>query len=185
MYCLKLGLYGSRADRQALSAIYEQIAERYFLPSLDQLRQSIDHTIAWPVGDYQAYYLDSLREQQTKHLFQVRTRTHKASRDYSDIFMSMQSQEPYALLNMTIQFPSRGDRGFSSFVLGLLKEFYAQQHLDIDFLLEGVLERPGVFKDNSLREQNLSAFRWIPELERYLHVKERVEDVHEVRRQRR
>lgn len=185
MYCLKFSLYGSRSDRLALSAIYEQIAERYFLPSLHQLRQSIDSSIVWPAGDYQAYYLDSLREQQTKHLFQVRMRTQKASRNYSDIFMSMESQAPYALLNMTLQFPPSGDRGFSSFVLGLLKEFQKEQNLDIDFLLEGVLERPGFFKDISLREQSLSAFRWIPELERYLHVRERVEDVQEIRRQRR
>ncbi len=115
MYCLKLALFGSRIDRLALNAIYEQVALRYELPQIELLRKSVDTSVLWPSGDYQVYYLDNLREQQDKLLFQIRTRTYKGSREFTALFFSIENAQPYALLNMTFQFPTRGDRGLSSF----------------------------------------------------------------------
>lgn len=184
MYCMKLAIYGSRGDQLALNSIYEAVADRYRLPQLETLRTSVDAHVLWPEGDYQAYYVDDLKEQQSKLLFQIRTRTHRESRDFTDIFFSVENEEPHPLLNITFQFAARGDRGMSSFVLGLLKEYQKQQGLELEFLFEGFYERAyfRTFKDNSIRSQKLAEFQWIEQLHRYLHVKERLEDVQEVQR---
>lgn len=184
MYCLKLTIRGIRGDRLALNAVYEQVAMRYKLPGLDLLRQSVDTSILWPDGDYQTFYLDNLREPQDNLLFQVRTRTHQGSNDFADLFFNVENAQPYPLSTMTFSFPPRGDRGMSSFAIGLLKEFQKQQHLDLDFVFEGFFERSyyRTFKDNYTKSDKLTEFQWLEPLGRYLHVKERLQDIQEIRR---
>lgn len=160
-------------------AIYNQLAEVYKLPTVVQLITSLDESIPWQGVDpeTQIYYLDNLKEANKRHLFQVRFKTRKEARAFTSLFLSV--NEDNTIHTLSLAFPTPGDRGCSSRLIGWLKEFQKNNNSQVEFEISGYAER------NTLRdinEQVLSAFVYQPQLQRYLHVTDVVREVKEVKK---
>ena len=177
MYCLGIKLFADQLDFN--TAVYEQIANYYKLPSVAMLIKSMDADQIWP-GDasMQIYYLDNLREPNYRHLFQIRFKTSLHAHDFASIFISAEN-ESESIHMLTLQFPARGDRHGSSQFLAAMKSAAGAGTISPTFEIEGYAEQRMLIY---IRERKLSAFHWEPGLSRYLHMQDRVEEVKEVKK---
>jgi hypothetical protein len=182
MYCTTLSLYGSKQYPLALTALYGAIAEKYQLPELELLQESLHDEVQWPATErLQVYFLDSLTERNEKDLFQVRFAPFHEMRDLISIFLSVQESR---LQNMTVQFPGVSGRGAFSTILGLLKSTSYTLHMrpgEFEFQAEGF---PEAGTTKYIREHSLTSFVWVEGLGRYIHVREDPSRFQEVRRGR-
>lgn len=159
------------------TVIYSQLEETYKLPSLETLLASIDQDVVWNCDPTtQAFYVDNLRETNKGHMFQLRFKTTKDAREYTDLFMSVERNTVYSL---ALHFGSRGDRRCMSRIIGWLKDIAKKQAIDLEFEVAGVAERDEV---RFIREHSLTAFQWNDTLTRYLHAVDDFRAVKEVKK---
>lgn len=168
----QLHLYAQKQYPLLSNGFYERIAEYYHLPPLDMLTASLQKEVAWPQSSlaYEVYYLENLREDSPKSLFQVRFLPSEKRRDFINLFMSV---EQSIIHTITVQFSVRGDRMNASHMLEDIKSLIHRLHLngdDINLVVEGYME-VGILR--FIRETKLSAFVWMDApLNRYIHISE-------------
>ena len=161
------------------TTLYAELAEMYRLPPLLTLVAALEVDQEWRQYDpsVQGYYLDNLREQNRRHLFQVRFSTSKQSREYTDAYLSI--KEDGAIHQLSLHFPAKGDRQCHSYLLGWLKGMLKDGQAVPEFEIAGFGERDSL---RFIREHSLSAFRWQEQLRRYLHVTDDPQSVKEVKK---
>lgn len=177
MYVMRMQISPSTSYPLFGSSVYERLADRYRLPTVRTLISSLDNEITWQT-DAEVYYLENLREASSKHLFQLRFTTSEVTSNLTSLFMSV---EESIVCTMTLHFPVKGDRRCSSFVLETIKQLVREVKTnDLPFVVEGYMET----SDNLhyIREQKLSAFVWVEDIRRYLHVWENPKFVKETKK---
>lgn len=177
MYAIDLTLWPASSP-WFLGNIYGNLVQAYGLPPSPVLMASLEATIDWP--GIQAYYLDSLTEQNRRHLFQIRFKASEKARDLTSVFISLDEDEENTPHQIALRFPARGDRHIHSRILSWMKEIKLKHPaLECEFELAGFAERSEL---RFIRERYLSAFQWEEKLERYLHVDDRFRDISEVKK---
>jgi hypothetical protein len=174
MFALKLKLFAATEPDWVQSAIYEHLAQTYKLPTVAGIVNEQGYLLC--EQDVQVYYLENMREASKSNVFQVRFKTSKEAHDFTDIFLSVRNE---AIQNMTLSFPSRGDRYCHAKVLGWLKEIANNQQTALQFEVEGFAES---YNLKFIRETHLSAFVWEASLSRYLHVSDQSDAVRRMNR---
>lgn len=177
MYAIAMQLYAASGS-QINTDIYEKLAQTYHLPSIESLLMSMEQDIEWGNVDkaVQVYFIDNLREPNRRHVFQIRFKTNPDAHEHTAIFVSIESKQVH---NLSLQFPSRGDRHCSAKIIEWLKEITKSSGTDVEFELAGYGERDTL---RYIREHSLSAFQWHAELNRYLHVTDRPWEVKETKK---
>jgi len=169
MYCLQFHLYSVRSFPLFCSAFYERIAELYELPDMATLMKSLNNDVTWPNNDVQVYYLENMKEQNDKAVFQLRFAPSPQIKNLIALFLSTKESQ---VQNITVQFPARGDRAASSRMISILKSLQVTLHVppeDVLMEIEGFMEMGQI---RFIRETRLSGFVWIDGIQRYLHVSE-------------
>jgi hypothetical protein len=154
MYALTLTLF---RPTTALSAVYNELATTYKLPPSSQLLESLDHTVVWTCDPaVQVYYLENMREDPRRYLFQVRFKTQPKARGFVSLFLSIE-EDKRTLHMLSLHFPAKGDRGCSAKILSWLKDMQQHEGIATGFEIEGWSEREGL---RFIRERSLKAFSW-------------------------
>jgi hypothetical protein len=178
MYCMQLHLYRSREYPLLCGAFHERLVELYDLPPIATLLKSLKSDVEW-AGSAQVYYLENMREQNDKAVFQIRFSPSPHVKDLLALYLSIEASQ---VQNLTVQFPARGDRAASSKMIEALKSVVQTGHIpqsEIQFVAEGFMEMGQI---RFIRETKLSGFVWVEGLGRYLHVSEDPSRVKEVQK---
>ena len=175
MYAIDFTLYRSSAA-WLLDDIYDGLAQTYALPQRSVLLAALEASFHWE--GIQAYYLDSLIEENRRHVYELRFKTREGAHDFTTLFVSL--EDAGQVHGLSIRFPARGDRHCSSKMLGWIKEWKIKfPALEVEFELQGYGEREGL---RFIREHSLSAFVWEEKLRRYLHVTDHFHEVKEIKK---
>jgi hypothetical protein len=165
-----------------LSLIYEKIADQYQLPGIETLLGSLNNDMIWPdrsESRLQAYYLEDMIEEQQGSPFEIRFATSQKARELTCLNLSTEKGQ---VTHITIHFPGKSGRMSASHVISYMKSVMVtlgMEKKDLQFEVQGF---PETGESAYIKEKNLSAFRWIDPLNRYLHVKENPADIDDVKR---
>lgn len=168
MYVMAIHVHRTSQAPIVVNALYEKIAEMYKLPAIETLLSSLNNDVTW-FDNSEVYYLENMKEQSEKLLFEVRFFVSKEGKNPTSIFLNVSNSQVHAML---IRFPARGNIVAASNIIGYVKSIVHTTDVhprDISIKIEGFKEMGDI---QFIRESSLPAFVWIDGLKRYIHVRE-------------